>query len=170
MNVDVELIAELQKRTVRPPACGPLSHRLQAAGRRAGAATGTIKIFLSLRGAMPAVDSLDERQWQQPAQASARPPGVARHPPGAPTNFPPAALQEQIRNVCVLAHVDHGKTTLSDHLIASNGLIHPRLAGEVRGRSVLLLRPLLHAALAGCRPCFRRAQRRGGPEERKRCI
>lgn len=34
--------------------------------------------------------------------------------------------------MCVLAHVDHGKTTLSDHLIASNGLIHPKLAGEVR--------------------------------------
>lgn len=28
--------------------------------------------------------------------------------------------------------MDHGKTTLSDHLIASNGLIHPRLAGELR--------------------------------------
>lgn len=45
------------------------------------------------------------------------------------------SLQEQterIRNVCILAHVDHGKTTLSDHLIASNGLIHPRLAGELR--------------------------------------
>ena len=34
--------------------------------------------------------------------------------------------------MCILAHVDHGKTTLSDHLIASNGLIHPRLAGELR--------------------------------------
>lgn len=43
-----------------------------------------------------------------------------------------AALQDRIRNVCVLAHVDHGKTTLSDHLIASNGLIHPKLAGELR--------------------------------------
>ena len=46
-----------------------------------------------------------------------------------------ACLQKQterIRNVCILAHVDHGKTTLSDHLIASNGLIHPRLAGELR--------------------------------------
>jgi ribosome assembly protein 1 len=34
--------------------------------------------------------------------------------------------------MCILAHVDHGKTTLSDHLIASNGLIHPKMVGEVR--------------------------------------
>ena len=39
---------------------------------------------------------------------------------------------DNIRNVCILAHVDHGKTTLTDHLIASNGLIHPKLAGEMR--------------------------------------
>ena len=32
----------------------------------------------------------------------------------------------------MLAHVDHGKTTLTDHLIASNGIVHPRLAGELR--------------------------------------
>ena len=41
-------------------------------------------------------------------------------------------LQERIRNICILAHVDHGKTTLSDHLIGANGLIHPRLVGELR--------------------------------------
>ena len=40
--------------------------------------------------------------------------------------------QERVRNMCILAHVDHGKTTLSDHLIGSNGLIHPRLMGELR--------------------------------------
>ena len=28
--------------------------------------------------------------------------------------------------------MDHGKTTLSDHLIGSNGLIHPKLMGEMR--------------------------------------
>jgi len=31
-----------------------------------------------------------------------------------------------------MAHVDHGKTTLSDHLIATNGLIHPKMVGELR--------------------------------------
>ena len=34
--------------------------------------------------------------------------------------------------MCILAHVDHGKTTLSDHLIGANALIHPRMAGELR--------------------------------------
>jgi ribosome assembly protein 1 len=38
----------------------------------------------------------------------------------------------RIRNVCIIAHVDHGKTSLSDHLIASNGLIASRLAGKLR--------------------------------------
>ncbi|RVX66915.1 hypothetical protein B0A52_09039 [Exophiala mesophila] len=37
-----------------------------------------------------------------------------------------------VRNICILAHVDHGKTSLSDSLIATNGIISPKMAGKVR--------------------------------------
>ncbi|KAL5065391.1 hypothetical protein RYX36_027128 [Vicia faba] len=42
--------------------------------------------------------------------------------------------RHQIRNICILAHVDHGKTTLADQLIATagSGMVHPKVAGKVR--------------------------------------
>lgn len=39
---------------------------------------------------------------------------------------------ENVRNICILAHVDHGKTSLSDSLLATNGIISQRMAGKVR--------------------------------------
>ncbi|GJQ10985.1 hypothetical protein GpartN1_g2776.t1 [Galdieria partita] len=39
---------------------------------------------------------------------------------------------ERIRNICFLAHVDHGKTALTDSLISGNGVISQRLVGKIR--------------------------------------
>ena len=38
--------------------------------------------------------------------------------------------KEQVRNFGVIAHVDHGKTTMSDSLLAASGMISPSVAGQ----------------------------------------
>jgi len=38
---------------------------------------------------------------------------------------------EQIRNIGIVAHIDHGKTTLSDNLLAGSGMLSEEVAGKV---------------------------------------
>ena len=40
--------------------------------------------------------------------------------------------QNNIRNMSVIAHVDHGKSTLTDSLIAKAGIIANKAAGDMR--------------------------------------
>ncbi len=41
-------------------------------------------------------------------------------------------VQENIRNMSVIAHVDHGKSTLTDSLIGAAGIIAKQAAGQAR--------------------------------------
>lgn len=40
------------------------------------------------------------------------------------------ATPEKVRNICTSAHIDHGKTTFSDNLLAGAGMISEELAGR----------------------------------------
>lgn len=43
-----------------------------------------------------------------------------------------APVAEDVRVVTTIGHVDHGKTTLMDALLAANNIISARMAGKLR--------------------------------------
>ena len=86
-------------------------------------------------GAADADTSASATSTTPAASTSSRPTNASRppvNPFSATMNNGTATATENVRVITTIGHVDHGKTTFVDYLLAANNIISGRLAGKVR--------------------------------------